>query len=183
LSSDRLARSSQHMAAVTLCFIVVIVLLNAASWFYPPLRSHSFAFSLTHEVVWRLQVDIDAFPWWQKLGSVALSSLPLLALATGLWHLRALFQCYGRREYFSPAAAVHLGWVGRFVALWVMLRLLSRPLLSAWVTMHEPPGHRTLVVAIGSPEIVALFVAASIMVIARILRRASELDSENKLFI
>ena len=180
---DRLARSSQHMAAVTLCFIIAMLLLNAAYWFYPDRAHDGFAISLTNETVSNLNVDVAAFPWWQKLGGAVLSSLPLLALAAALWHLRALFQCYGRREYFSPAAADHLGRTGRFVGLWVILKLPSEPLTSFWATMHLPAGQHAITVTFGSPQIVALFLAACIIIVARILRQASELHSEHRLFV
>jgi hypothetical protein len=180
---DRLALSSQRMAAVTLCFIIAMLLLNAAYWFYPDATHDGLAIRLTNETVSGLHVDVAAFPLWQKLGGAALSSLPLLALAAGLWQLRALFQCYGRREYFSPAVADHLGKTGRFVALWVILKLASEPMLSFWATMHEPAGQQAITVTFGSPQIVALFLAACIAIVARILRRASELDVEHRQFV
>lgn len=185
--SDRLALYSQRMASVTLWFIVAMLLLNTACWLWPALNSvkagYGIGFGLSDGLISGLDINVSAFPWWQKVGSIVLSSVPLLTLAAGLRHLRSLFQCYGRREYFSATTASHLGKVGRSVGLWVVMNLLCEPLLSAWSTMREPVGHRVVTLSFGSPYIVALFLAACIAIIARILRHASELDSDHRQFV
>ena len=97
--------------------------------------------------------------------------------------LRQLFRNYARGEYFSSAAAQHLGKVGRAVALWVLLDFLCEPLLGLWVSMNEPLGQRFFTLSLTPPSFVALFLAACIAVIARILWQASEVDSENRTFV
>ena len=42
---------------------------------------------------------------------------------------------------------------------------------------------RALTVGFGSPEVVALFLAVAVSIIAHILERASSLDKENKSFV
>ena len=66
-----------------------------------------------------LNVDVAAFPWWQKVGGFLLPGVPLVALANGLRHLRLLFRTYAQRDYFSAQAAGHLGKTGRAIGLWV----------------------------------------------------------------
>ncbi|MBD2915741.1 DUF2975 domain-containing protein [Burkholderia pseudomallei] len=184
MHSDRIARLSQRMAAATLCFIVAMMLLNAACWAFPSLNSvksgAGLGFGLTDSLIGSLKVDVAAFPWWQKAGGIVLSSVPLVALASGLRHLRALFRTYARRDYFSAQAARHLGKTGRAVGAWVVL---CEPLLSVWATMREPVGHRVVTLSFDLPYVVALFAAACITVIAHILRQASELDAEHRQFV
>jgi hypothetical protein len=187
MASHHLARFSQGMTAVTLCFIVAMLLLNAACWSYPALNSvsngYGIGFGLTDRLISSLGVEVASFPWWQKAGGVLLSSVPLLALAHGLHHLRLLFKSYARREYFSVAAATHLGKAGKSVGIWVLLSLLCEPLLSMWSTMREPTGHHVITLSFGSPYVVALFLSACIAIIAHILKQASELDSEHQQFV
>ncbi|KFG94196.1 membrane protein [Burkholderia paludis] len=186
MHSDRIARISQRMATVTLGFIVVMLVLNAACWAFPSLNAASgpgLVFGLTDSVMSNLRVDVDAFPWWQKAVGILLSSIPLIALANGLRHLRALFRTYARRDYFSVLAAGHLGKTGRAIGLWVLLSLLCEPLLSVWATLREPVGHRVVSIGFSLPYVVALFTAACIAVIAHILRQASELDAEHRQFV
>lgn len=187
MHSDRIACLSQRMAAATLCFIVAMMLLNAACWAFPSLNSvksgAGLGFGLTDSLIGSLKVDVAAFPWWQKAGGIVLSSVPLVALASGLRHLRALFRTYARRDYFSAQAARHLGKTGRAVGAWVVLSVLCEPLLSVWATMREPVGHRVVTLSFDLPYVVALFAAACITVIAHILRQASELDAEHRQFV
>ncbi|CAD9226145.1 conserved membrane hypothetical protein [Burkholderia cenocepacia] len=186
MHSDRIARISQQMATVTLGFIVCMLVLNAACWLFPSLNGASgpgFVFGLTDSVLTNLRVDVAAFPWWQKAVGILLSSVPLIALANGLRHLRALFRTYARRDYFSVQAARHLGKTGRAIGLWVVLSLVCEPLLSVWATLREPVGHRVVSIGFTLPYVVALFTAACIAVIAHILRQASELDAEHRQFV
>ncbi|WP_431289524.1 DUF2975 domain-containing protein [Burkholderia cepacia] len=186
MHSDRIARISQQMATVTLWFIVGMLVLNAACWAFPSLNAASgpgLVFGLTDSVISNLHVDVAAFPWWQKAVSILLSSVPLIALANGLRHLRALFRTYARRDYFSAQAAGHLGKTGRAIGMWVLLSLLCEPLLSVWATLREPVGHRVVSIGFSLPYVVALFTAACIAVIAHILRQASELDAEHRQFV
>ncbi|WP_334041575.1 DUF2975 domain-containing protein [Burkholderia ambifaria] len=186
MHSDRIARISQQMATVTLGFIVGMLVLNAACWAFPSLNGASgpgLVFGLTDSVISNLRVDVAAFPWWQKAVGILLSSVPLIALANGLRHLRALFRTYARRDYFSVQAAGYLGKTGRAIGLWVLLSLLCEPLLTVWATLREPVGHRVVSIGFSLPYVVALFTAACIAVIAHILRQASELDAEHRQFV
>ncbi|XVN14490.1 DUF2975 domain-containing protein [Pseudomonas corrugata] len=99
------------------------------------------------------------------------------------WSLRQLFRRYAQGQYFSREAAVYLGNSGRAVALWVLLDFLCEPFLSLLVTINAPVGERLLTISITAPSFVALFLAACIAIIARILSQASEVDSENRSFV
>ncbi|MFC0226979.1 DUF2975 domain-containing protein [Serratia aquatilis] len=187
MTLDRLASYSQRMAMMTLCLLVAMLLLNAAYWLSPYVASidagNGFSFSLSNRLIGNIGADLNIFPWWQIAGGIVISSVPLLALALGLHHLRLLFKTYGQRAYFSSIAAQHLGKMGKCVAIWTILELLCEPLLSYWLTLQEPVGQRIVSIGFDSGNIVALFFAACITVIARILQKASELHCENQQFV
>ncbi|WLG33554.1 DUF2975 domain-containing protein [Pseudomonas simiae] len=183
---NRLAQFSQRMAVLTLMFIACMLILNAALWVFPIMGSNDgwgIGFSLSGVMLNQLAVQTEMLAWWQILGAILVSSVPLVALASGLNHLCRLFQGYARGEYFSYSAAVHLGKVGRGVILWVISSFICTPILSILVTLHAPPGQRLLTISFTSADFVALFLAGCIAVIARILVRASEVDSENQTFV
>ena len=180
LKQDRIARTSQHMASITMLMLIGMLALNVFSWIFPETFTSLAEFTKSAT---SLGIDPASLPHWQLVGVMVITSIPLLALAYGLFQLRALFQRYAQGEYFSPLAAIHLGRVGYSVAWWVLLGVLCQPLSSAWLTMLRPVGHRLLNVTFGSNEVVCLFMAASITVIARILQRASEVDAENRQFV
>ncbi|WP_339477712.1 MULTISPECIES: DUF2975 domain-containing protein [unclassified Pseudomonas] len=186
MHSNRLALYSQRMAAITFVFMVSMMVVNAAAWLFPEAASASrygLGFSLTERQLSSLSEEALRLTGWQRLGGILLTSIPLLALAVGLTNLRRLFKHYAQGQYFSNAAAVYLGNTGRAVALWVLLDFICEPFLSLLVTINAPVGQRLLTFSITAPSFVALFLAACIAIIARILSQASEVDSENRTFV
>jgi len=185
---NRLPIVSQWMATITLWIIVLILVMNALSWIVPGAhqvhgQSSSWTLTLQDSLVAALHLEISLLPAWQRTGAILITSAPLLALATGLWHLRALFQTYARQEYFSPRGARHLKRVGQFVALWVVLGFLCSPLLSAWLTMMRQAGDRLITIGLSSSDAVALLLAGSIAIVAKIHEEASAIKAENQQFI
>jgi len=184
MRSNRLALYSQRMAAITLVFIIAMIAVNAAAWLFPEVASeYGLGFSLTERQLSSLPERAIGLTGWQQLGGILLSSIPLLVLAAGLVNLRQLFKRYAQGQFFSSEAAVYLGNAGRAVALWVLLDFVCEPFLSLLVTINAPVGQRLLTLSITAPSFVALFLAACIAIIARILSQASEVDSENRTFV
>jgi Protein of unknown function (DUF2975) len=180
IKPDRIAQTSQRMASVTMLLLIAMLVFSIGGWLFPKEFSN---FSDYTNTAIQLGIDPSGLPLWQLLGAIVLANIPLLALGYGLYQLRALFQRYAGGEYFSATAAVHLGRVGQSLAWWVVLGVLCQPLSSVWLTIMRPVGHRLINVSFGSNEVVSLFIAASITVIARILQRASEVDAENRQFV
>jgi hypothetical protein len=186
MGPDRLSRFSQRMAYATLVFLICMLLFNAACWLFPVLsvsEGYGVAFGVSNRMLSAHATEIASFPLWQLMISIALSSLPLLALASGMRHLYLLFKAYARRDYFSPAAGQHLAMLGRGIALWVLLDFVSEPLLSVWVTLRAPAGHHILSLSVGSPHAAALFLACCVIVIGNILSQASALQGELREFV
>lgn len=187
METKKLANTAKKMAFLTWLLMAVMLCLNMAYWLWPNLSSiesgYGFSFGLSDRMIPALGIDVGALPWWQTLGAMVISGLPLLVLALGLYQLYLLFTCYGRGDYFTAASALHLGKVGKAVALWVVLAFLCEPLLSLWLTMTAPPGQRMVSLSLQPSAFVALFIAASIVLIARILGAASKVADENKQFI
>ncbi|MBV6751075.1 DUF2975 domain-containing protein [Pseudomonas chlororaphis] len=182
MKDDRLIRHSRWLATATLVLLVSMLLLNLACWLYPSLLENHLDFNLT-SLIKDLKVDIAAMPWWQVMGGMALSSIPLLILTRGLMALRCLFQAYAQGEYFSQEAAGLLGEVGKNVGLWVLSSILLYPLLSVWITLLMPPGERMLSLVFSPSHLVALFLAAAVMLVARIMGNACQMARENQQFI
>ncbi|MEO6917466.1 MAG: DUF2975 domain-containing protein [Collimonas sp.] len=180
MKQDRIAQTSQRMASVTMLLLIAMLAFNIGSWLFPDVFA---LFSEVSNAATSLGINPASLPAWQLLGAVILSVIPFLALGYGLYQLRALFKRYASGEYFSPEAAILLGRVGRSIAWWVVLGVLCQPLSSVWLTILRGTGHRVVTIGVGTDEVVSLFIAASITVIARILQRASEVDAENRQFV
>jgi len=172
---------------VTLWLIIGMLVLNAATWLFPKLGSveggYGISFSLSDRLISSAWVDVTGLAWWQTLGAIVLSSIPLVVLSMGLLNLRALFRNYAAGNYFSSGSAIYMEKLGWAVNLWVVLTFLCEPLLGLWVTLREPVGQRFMTLSFDSSGIVAIFLATCIILIARILRRATEINTENQQFV
>ena len=81
MSSNRLASYSQRMAAITLVFIVVMMVVNTAAWLFPDVASrYGLGFALTERQLSSMSEDAMHLAGWQRLGAILLSSIPLLAV-------------------------------------------------------------------------------------------------------
>ena len=187
MSPDKLSRISQYMANVSLLLLTGMLLLNSFCWLFPQLSSvdggYGLSFSLTDSLISNLGIHVESLPWWQAVGGIILSGVPLLALSYGVYNLRLLFKLYGRREYFSPKSASLLEHVGKAIVIWEVLSFVFEPLLSYWMTFREGAGNRIISLSFNSQDVIALFIAVCIILIAQILRRASDLQDENKQFV
>lgn len=183
MQTDRLANHSKRLAGATLAFIIAMLLINTAYWLLPvQVGTYIGGFNLS-SLTETLKVDILQMPGWQVAGGITLSSIPLLILAKGLMALRGLFQAYGQGEYFSQESAQLLNTVGKSVALWVLATFILTPVMSVWITQLRPVGERMLSINFEPADVVALFLAASVMIVARSLQNACSLARENQQFV
>lgn len=183
MTTDLLANRSRVLATATLILVVSMLLANIAYWIFPDaLGSFMGGFNLT-AMISQLNANISLMPWWQAAGGIVLSSIPLLILAKGLLALRSLFLAYSKGEYFSSESADLLGKVGKSVLLWVLASLVLTPVMSVWITFTRPAGERLLSINFEPSHIVALFLSASLMIIARSLSNACSLARENEQFV
>ena len=183
MKTDPLANRSRILATTTLALVAGMLLANIAYWIFPnAIGTYVGGFNLS-AMTETLQADIPLMPWWQVAGAITLSSIPLLILAKGLLALRSLFLAYSKGEYFSTESAELLGKVGKSVSIWVLASLLLTPVMSVWVTILRPAGERLLTISFEPSHLVALFLSASLMIIARSLYKACSLARENQQFV
>lgn len=187
MSPDKLSRISQHMATVSFIFLIGIILLNLLCWIFPILSSidggYGLSFSITNNLISNIGMNIESLPWWQTAVGAIISGIPLLALSYGLYNLRLLFKGYGQREYFSKKSALLLENFGKCLILSCFLSFVIEPLLSFWVTFRDGPGNRIVSLSFEPKDVFAIFIALCIILIAQILRRAADLQDENRQFV
>jgi hypothetical protein len=181
MNPERIKLPSRRMSGITMLFLVGMLLLNAVSLLFPALNKTPVGFAGPD--LQRLGIALADLVWWQVAGGIVLSSIPLLALAKALMHVRSLFEAFGRQDFFSPSAALDLERAGRWVVCWVLAGFVCEPVESLWFTLLAGPGRRMLTLTFGSPQFVALYPAGCVVVLVRVLRKASEISQENRQFV
>lgn len=183
MSSDKLSRISKHMANLSFLILIGIIFFNSLCWVFPSLSNYGLGFYLTHNLISNIGISIKSLPWWQTAGGGIISGIPLFALSYGLYNLRLLFRSYEQHEYFSRRTALLLEGAGKSLLIWDILNFIFEPLLSFWLTFREESGNKVISLSFGTQDVLALFVAVCIILIAQILRRAAYLQDENRQFV
>ena len=187
MSRSNVVVISRRMARFAGILAVAIPVLNVAFWFFPVLGKMpggiGVSFGLTDYATSDLGVSIFDLPWWLRAGGIAITTLPLLALASGLRSLSRLFGSYAREDYFSSSAAGHVKTLGKLLVLWVILSFILQPVLTVWLTLLQPPGQHILALSFNASQVITLFLAGCVAVIGHILEMASRMADENRKFV
>jgi hypothetical protein len=116
----------------------------------------------------------DGLRW----GLWAMALLPVACLSFALWQAGLCFARFARADYLSiPVVAL----LRRFTA--GLLGLVLPTAMSALLSTATPSGQRSLVVSVGSQEVLFLLFAALLWQIASVIARAVAIDEENRQFI
>ncbi|VYU45065.1 Uncharacterised protein [Metakosakonia massiliensis] len=187
MSTDALAQLSQRMVTFTMMLLIAVVLLNSLVLFFPSLsfsdELHGITLSLSDQRLSALNISLRTLPWWQAAGAGMISLLVMAPLCYCLYQLRSLFQAYARRNYFSASSAQHMNRVGASLGIWTAMSLLADPAISYWLTMLRPSEEREVLLGFELHHVVWLFISLCVMAVAKILKKASILYEENKLFL
>lgn len=187
MTTDALAQFCQKMVSITMLLMVAIIMMNTVVLFFPSWSLSNerlgIDLSLSNRLLSTLDISLEGLPWWQAAGAGLISFLVLIPLCYSLFHLRALFCTYARRDYFSASAARHMHKIGISLGFWVVMTIAADPLLSYWLTMLKPDGEREILFGFELQSVAWLFIAACVVAVARILEKATLINEENKLFL
>ncbi len=180
-TKDNLAsirRLARRLEAVCLAGAVAVAPLTALYW---------AALNALPDV-WRKQQVADlaadpVLPAWVRGLCFLAAMVPGTALMVTLLRLRNLFALYKEGRIFTLANVACLNDVAKALLWWATASILYQPLFGLAVTAANPPGRHILSLGVGSGEIALFFVAATAVVIARVMDEARRLDEEQSLTV
>ncbi|AOM39310.1 DUF2975 domain-containing protein [Xenorhabdus hominickii] len=183
MSASKLTRMttlSLVMSKLSLLIVFAVIVMNVISWLKPKLvlEKYGLELALTGRILSHFYED--TFSAWTLTGGILISTIPLLSLAGSFWAFYRLFGNYRKGDYFSKTTVKYLEYVGWGVILWSLLDIFCEPLLTLWLTMSAPVGERFISVSLTSGHFVAIFIAACMAIISRILYQACDIYEENK---
>jgi Protein of unknown function (DUF2975) len=165
--------------AIRLLCLVGAALLLAAPWSMA-FDAHPMALA-TQGQSSNLNLGIETLA--QRQRAVLVSLLPALAGLYALARLWQLFGRYARGEVFSAATVrVFAHFAYGLLAFWCV-SVLGRGLMSVALTWDRPPGHRVLMLGLGSDDFVLLLFGVVLVAIAQVMRRAAQLAQDNAGFV
>jgi hypothetical protein len=123
----------------------------------------------------------EAVPLPYRLGALVFSLAAAALTMWALWSLRRLFQHYARGEVFTPAALRLLNNVAVALFASVVVTFVMHAPISLILSLGI--GKPQISLDFGSADVVTLFTAGVVLVIARVMVEAGRIAEENAKFV
>ena len=175
MENKRVARISRWMALICLGLMVALPFINAV-----------VVFGYPEQIIANGQLAAQGITTLSRNDRVVVFAITLAAsmpVLWGLFQLRGLFRCYADGEVFSKIAARFLSRFALALLLDALTSSLGRTVMVLALTFHNAPGHRELVLGIGSNELGTAFIGVTFLVIAWVMAEAATVAEENKSFV
>jgi len=173
---ERLSAISRLLGWVCLALVVLLPVSVVVVWLnfdvFGPSMADRLGITRSHALPEQLQ------PVQMALG-IGVMMVPAAVMAFGLWNLRQLFAGFGAGRIFTlenTRALRIFAWSAMAV---IVVQFFTDGLLTVVLTLNNPPGQRVLALSLSTEQIIALFVGAVFVVIARVLEEGRKLADDN----
>jgi hypothetical protein len=174
----KLARLSNIMSILALLGMIIIPALVIAIFLHPD-TTQFLMLRLDH-----LGTDLSGrMPLQYRIDALVCEAVPLGFTVWAMWSLRQLFANYARGEVFSPEPLSHLNNVANALFLGVLAEFVMQAPISFLLTWYLGPHHRSISLSFGSNDAAWLFIAGTVLVIARVMAEARRVADENAAFV
>ena len=174
----KLARLSRVMSVLSLLGMITIPALVIAIFLHPD-TTQFLMFRLDH-----LGVDLnDRIPLQYRVDALFCEAAPLGFTVWAMWSLHRLFANYAQGRVFLPEPLRHLNNVANALFLGVLAEFVMQAPISYLLSLNRPPGHREISLSFGSNDAAWLFIAGTVLVVARVMAEARRVADENAAFV
>lgn len=176
--ASKLARLSRIMSVIALLGMIAIPVLVTAIFLYPD-TTQVLMLRLDH-----LGTDLTgAIPLQYRVDALICEAAPLGCTVWAMWSLRQLFENYAQGRVFSVEPLRHLNNVANALFLGVLADFVMQAPISYFLTYHLGPHRRSISLGFGSNDAKWLFIAGSVLVVARVMAEARRVADENAGFV
>ena len=173
-----------------LCFFICIPLVLIAfiyKWFF----SATLSFNTVNAYISLVGID-RVFPWLFSEGApsmlMRISAAIIDGISVGLfiWGIFCFIQLlrrYSVGEFFSERTLALYVRLSRVAFAFALYNPFKEIILSVVRTLNNPVGHREVSIAIGSDDILHIFIVGFFLVMTLLMREAYELKREHDLTV
>lgn len=161
--------------------IPTIVLLYVAKWFQDLNADQAPFFKFGYS--WDATFSLASIPLAHKLAIICLDSVSLLLIVWGLVCCARILGYYRVGQAFCPQTTVLFKRMAQIALAFAVYAPIKDTLVTLAGTLSNPPGMRVLSVALGSSDIVHIFIAGLLFLIASLMHEACVLKSEQELTV
>lgn len=169
--TNTIAKKSRHYQMFFRCLAFSVPWIILGFWmFYTYIPEGVFtlpAIPLAHPL-----------PMSTRLLGAAVSMAPGTIWMLGFLTLSKILGEYAKNTLFSHKITQYYKNLGIYFYAWVPLSVLYGAALSVALTLHNPPGERTLQIAIGTSELAAFILGSIILILAAVMDEAYKLKEE-----
>jgi hypothetical protein len=168
---------SRVLATICLILMALMPIIPVAYWVLTDTGILAVQANLTPEAI---QGELSI---WQRVVAGLLTEIPLAIFLVGLWQVRRCFEQFSAGRFFSSSAVRSLSLFAGLTMASVAASVVTTTLVSMVLTLQNPAGSRSLTVSFGSDQVLLLFFAGMVWLMASIIHQGQMLAEENASFI
>lgn len=173
----RIRRLSRWMGRACLALVMVLPLMLAVYWATANAPELSMQGNLPSTAI---QAPLQV---WQRWACALVTAVPLGMMLLGLWQARRCLVQFADGQVFTAQATAHLRRFAGWMAGAALAAIVAGAVTSVLLTLHNPPGMRHLAVGVSSSQVLTLFFAALVWLMADIIGQGQSLAEENEAFV
>lgn len=173
---ERLSTISRLLGWVCLGLMIFLPASVLACWLYFDVFGPGIADRLG--IAREYAIPDQLTPTQIALG-IGVMMVPVGIMMFGLWNLRQLFQGFGAGRIFTLENTRSLRIFAWSAMVVIVVQFFTDGLLAVVLTLSNPPGQRILALSLSTEQIVAIFIGAVFVVIARVLEEGRKLADDN----
>jgi hypothetical protein len=113
----------------------------------------------------------------------AVAFVPAILIILALWQARNLFRLYRARQIFAPGIPGILGHLGYLAFGAAAAGIVTRTLVTLFLTSGNPPGQRHLSIGIGTNEMLGLIAGLLLFAFSLVVKESRRIAAENESFV
>lgn len=179
-ATDHLQRIRRLSGVLVLvCWALVLLLPLAWLWYWITSDAAQLALQ-AHLPAGGIQPGLPA---WQRVVSALVNAVPMVCVLLGVWQVKQCFEAFAQGQVFTAHATAHLRRFAGWIAAAALAAILTVPVISVLLTLHNLPGERQLVISLSSDHVFTLFFAAVVWLMADIMGQGQAVAEENASFV
>lgn len=174
---EHIRRLSRVLATTCLILITFLPIIVVAYWILADTNMLAAQANLPPATIQ------EALSMWQRIVAGVLTEIPLALLMVGLWQARRCFKQFSAGRFFSSTAVHSLSRFAGWTMASVIASIVTNSLISIVITLQNPVGSRSLSISFGSDQVLLLFFAGMVWLMASVIHQGQMLAKENASFI
>ncbi|MEL6920455.1 MAG: hypothetical protein AAFO77_05440 [Pseudomonadota bacterium] len=125
----------------------------------------------------------DRIEGWQLGAILVVNGVGVLFLCAALFALWEMFSEFAEGNILSPVPAQAMRKAGQHFLTAAVWSVIAHSVTVLLATMNNPPGERSLAVALNSHQLFPLLLAGVLFAVGHVLSEATRLEEENRSFV